>query len=126
MDASDYRFYMHDFVNSKEFAGRDVERVGDDFIDRSHPNLRYFRAISDLNEVDPEVTAYDTDDRIIPTVYLSENPKVLKRIGGTKYNLKAWPVSRMNEVQGFEFDYAYLHQCEALHRRPFCYWPGTG
>ena len=123
MDRDSYIFYMKEFIDSDEFTHKSIVEKDGEYFDTNHPKLIYFKRINSLKEIDPEIIKWDTDDLIIPKIYLSDKPRVIHLIGGNKYNIKSWPIERMNDMQGFEYDYAYLHQCSALHRKPFCHWP---
>ena len=124
MDRDTYIYNIRSFIESDAFIHKCVGETDNKyFVDVNQPNLRYFKRIDSVSEIDPVITYCDTDDLIIPTIYISDKPRTIHLIGGTQYNVRNWPVSRMTDMQGFEYDYAYLHQCTVLHREPFCHWP---
>lgn len=124
MNREDYIYNMKSFLDSDAFIHKYIEEKDGIFFDVNHPDLIYFKRINSVKEIDPEIEAYDEDDFIIPTIYISDKPRVIHLLGGTKYNSKTWPLNRINDMAGFEYDYAYLHQCSILGRDPFCHWPG--
>lgn len=123
MDRTDFIFYMKNFLDSPTFKDRDIVDDDGTYHDRRFPNLIYFKKIDSVKEIAPDPVVTDIDQRHIPVIYISDKPRVIHLIGGTKYNSKSWSVDRMNDMEGFEYDYAYLHQCEVLGRKPFCRWP---
>ena len=124
MDRDTYIYNMRSFLESDAFIHKHIEEVdGKYYVDDNHPNFVYFKRIDSLKEIDPIIVKWDTDDLLIPTIYISDKPRVIHLIGGTQYNVRNWSLERMNDMQGFEYDYAYLHQCTVLQRDPFCHWP---
>lgn len=127
MDRQDYINNMRLFLESKTFLDRDVVDDGEAIRDRDDPGLVYIRRVSSLDEIPPEPDEpddYDPDVRGIPAIYVSDSPSVARGLGGPKYDARSWSAERVNELQGFEYDYAYLHQCSVLGRRPSCRWWG--
>ena len=122
MNRSDYIFYMKNFLESSEFKGRHIVEDNGVYYDENNPKHIYFKRINSTRNIDPPIEKYDADDTIIPVIYISDKPRVIHLIGGNKYNSKSWSLDRMNDMQGFEYDYAYLHQCQILGRQPFCHW----
>ena len=122
MNHDDYVYNMASFLESDAFRDRHIVERDGLFVDEERPNLVYFMRIDSSKQIPPEDC--DEDDYVIPTIYISDKPRVIHIVGGTKYNSKSWSVDRMNDMAGFEYDYAYLRQCQILGREPFCHWPG--
>lgn len=124
MDRSTYIYNMRSFIESDAFTHKYIEEVdGKYYVDMNHPEIVYFKRIDSVKEIDPVISSCDADDLVVPTIYISDKPRVIHLIGGTQYNVKCWPITRMSDMQGFEYDYAYLRQCTVLNREPFCNWP---
>lgn len=122
MDRDDYLYGMHNFVDSKEFQNKHIIKEDSKYYDPD-TGVVYFVEIDSISEIVDPPDSYDIEDKINPIVYLSDKPRTIHSLGGSKFNKKNWNLKRINELDGYEFDYAYLMQAQALGIAPFCNWP---
>lgn len=121
MDRQEYLYGMHNFVDSKEFKNKHIIKEDNKYYDPD-TGIVYFVEINSVSEIESPPDVYDIDDKIVMPIYLSDKPRTIHAIGGGKFNIKNWNLKRINELDGFEFDYAYLTQIQSLHTEPFCNW----